>query len=58
MKTTIAVSSFLLSLVAATPVAMPLEIVSERHYNPSCPPNGTLPADYILPSLIVPVSAK
>ncbi|KUJ10965.1 uncharacterized protein LY89DRAFT_253129 [Mollisia scopiformis] len=27
-------------------------------WNPTCPPNGTLPKDFISPSLIVPVSAK
>ncbi|KAE8445344.1 hypothetical protein EG329_013466 [Mollisiaceae sp. DMI_Dod_QoI] len=58
MKTIIIFTSLLLSLIAATPTAMPLEVVSERHWNPSCPPNGTLPANHISPSLIVPVSSN
>jgi hypothetical protein len=47
----------LLSITAATPLAMPLEVISERTYK-SCPEGGTLPPRYLSPTLMVPLSAK
>ena len=47
----------LLSSTAATPVAHPLEVISERTYN-SCPQGGTLPPGSLSPTLMVPVSAR
>jgi hypothetical protein len=41
----------------ASPVVMPLEVISEQ-FHQSCESGGTLPRGYLSPTLMVPVSAK
>ncbi|KIM98430.1 hypothetical protein OIDMADRAFT_181812 [Oidiodendron maius Zn] len=56
MKSVISIVALLGSAIAS-PMAMPLEVISERHLE-SCPSGGTLPPGYLSPTLMVPVSAK
>ena len=57
MKATLSLLAVLLSSAIATPLSMPLEVISERKLD-SCPQGGTLPAGALKPTLMVPVSAR
>jgi hypothetical protein len=57
MKATISLLALLLGSSAATPLAIPLQVISERDLE-SCPQGGTLPPGSLSPTLMVPVSSQ